>query len=135
MAIHRSYTLKGLMVLFTTLIGTWQASAPIQASEGIHRKRISYQSKNDLFYNFYEGPNPSGVAANMYISPVPVPPYVGHTYITYQPLMPHEYLYKHTRTHYSHQPGAGWTRAKVRYRTGGLRLDNMLFHLIPCHCH
>src|SRR5262245_25310574 len=86
---------------------------------------ISFQGKQDLFYNFYEGPDPSGTAAGMYVSPRPVPAYVGHTYTTYQPLMPHEYLYRHTRSHYAHVPGAGWSRAKVRYRTGGLRLDDI----------
>jgi hypothetical protein len=90
---------------------------------------ISNQSKQDLFYNFYEGPDPSGTAAAMYISPRPVPAHVGHTYTTYQPLMPHEYLYRHTRSHYAHVPGAGWSRAKVRYRTGGLWLDDLSWKL------
>ena len=103
------------------------------ASEG-HRKRvISYQSKSDLFANYYEGPQPSGRTASMYVSPLPIPAHVGHTYTTYQPLMPHEYLYKHTRSHYSYVPGApcasggSWTRAKVRYSTYGLRLQDV-FH-------
>jgi len=57
--------------------------------------------QNDLFYNYYTNPNmcdPSG--AQLYVSPVPVPQQVGHTYITYQPLMPHEFLYKHHRSYY-----------------------------------
>ena len=57
---------------------------------------ISYQDKRDLFANYYVGPQPSGTAAQMYVSPQPVPANVGHTYTTYQPLMPHEYpQYKH----------------------------------------
>jgi hypothetical protein len=60
----------------------------------------------------------------MYVSPRPVPAYVGHTYITYQPFMPHEYLYKHTRTHYAYDCNAGWSRAKIRYGTYGLRADH-----------
>ena len=51
----------------------------------------------DLFYNFYAPSAVGGPPAQMYLSPVPTPPYVGHTYITYQPLMPHEFLYKHSR--------------------------------------
>lgn len=89
-----------------------------------YKRAISYQNKQDLFYNFYEGPNPSGTATAMYVSPRPVPAYVGHTYITYQPFMPHEYLYKHTRTHYSYGCGAGWSRAKIRYGTHGLWADH-----------
>ncbi|MBX9791088.1 MAG: hypothetical protein K2Y37_19390 [Pirellulales bacterium] len=61
-------------------------------------------SRPDLFYNYYVGPSPTygGVPAQMYLSPRPVPPHVGHTWITYQPLMPHEFLYTHHRTYYRH---------------------------------
>ena len=135
MATHSSPKPIWLMVLFTMLIGAWQLVSTAHAGEGLYRKTISYQSKNDLFYNYYEGPNPSGVTAGMYVSPLPVPPHVGHTYFTYQPLMPHEYLYRHTRTHYSYQPCAGWTRTKVRYRTYGLRLDDLWHHLHHGCCH
>ena len=135
MATHSSHKPIWLMVLLTMLIGTWQLVSTAHAGEGPYRKTISYQSKNDLFYNFYEGPNPSGATAGMYVSPLPVPPHVGHTYFTYQPLMPHEYLYRHTRSHYSYQPCAGWSRAKVRYRTYGLRLDDLWHHLHSCCCH
>lgn len=88
------------------------------------KRTISYQSKQDLFYNYYEGPDPSGTATAMYVSPRPVPVHVGHTYTTYQPFMPHEYLYHHKRSHYAHVPGAGWSRAKIRYGTAGLRADH-----------
>src|SRR6185503_243391 len=46
----------------------------------------------DLFYNYYVGNNCGGMGAQLYLSPRPVPPFVGNTYITYQPLMPHEFL-------------------------------------------
>lgn len=68
----------------------------------------------DLFYNFYAHGPCGGYPAQMYISPKPVPPHVGHTYITYQPLMPHEFMYKHHRTyHQYYDSGRGLTRAKV----------------------
>lgn len=82
------------------------------------RRRISYQYSKDLFYNQYVGPGPGGVPAEMYVSPMPVPEHVGHTWGTYQPFYPHEYLYRHHRSWYNYHPGAGWTRTKVRYRTG-----------------
>ena len=71
----------------------------------------------DLFYNFYAGPSPNagGVPAQAYLSPRPVPPLVGHTYITYQPMMPHEYLYKHHRTYYRYFPSGGFTRTQIHY--------------------
>lgn len=83
------------------------------------RRTISYQDPRDLFYNYYAGPQPSGAQANLYVSPLPVPENVGHTYNTYQPLYPHEMMYQHNRTWYTHNPGAGWTRTKVRYRARG----------------
>ncbi|HLA85358.1 MAG TPA: hypothetical protein VJL29_11235 [Thermoguttaceae bacterium] len=70
----------------------------------------------DLFYNYYvpAGPN-DAVGAEMYVSPRPTPPLVGHTWVTYQPLLPHEYLYKHKRTYVRRNPGAGVTVTKVCY--------------------
>jgi hypothetical protein len=112
-----------------TVVGFSCSSA--DAVEPMLRREISYQSKQDLFYNFYEGPFPSSPTAHMYISPQPVPPHVGHTYTTYQPFMPHEYLYKHKRSHYAYTPGAGWTRAKVRYKTYGLGLQHVLWKMSP----
>jgi len=106
-------------------------TAQAENPEGRWQRIISYQDKNDLFYNYQVGPNPSGTAAQMYVSPMPVPANVGHTYTTYQPYMPHEYLYKHKRSHYAYTPGCGWTRAKVRYGTRGLRLQD-IWHDLQC---
>ena len=115
------------------LVGSLLGASDASAYEGHWKRVISYQSKNDLFYNYQVGPDPSGTAAQMYVSPRPVPPHVGHTYTTYQPLMPHEYLYRHTRSHYAHCPGGGWARSKIRYRTHGLWLQDMLHNLSSCY--
>ena len=86
------------------------------------KRQISYQQQKDLFYNYYAQPGPyNGAAAGMYVCPRPVPANVGHTWVTYQPFMPHEYLYKHERSYYTYNPGAGWRRTNVRYGTCGLR--------------
>jgi len=80
--------------LFAVLLaGSWLCGSDASAVEGRWKRIISYQSKNDLFANYQVGPNPSGAAAAMYVSPRPVPARVGHTYTTYQPLMPHEFMY------------------------------------------
>ncbi len=75
---------------------------------GRHAAAQDYCSRGftpDLFYNYYVGPVPCGsagaVGAQLYVSPRPVPPLVGQTYITYQPLAPQEFLYKHKRTYYT----------------------------------
>ena len=110
----------------------WQTCS-LEAVAGPHgwpgKRRISYQHQTDLFYNYYVGPGPSGAAAQMYISPQPTPAFVGHTWVTYQPFMPHEYLYRHKRSYYTYNPGAGWTRTNVRYRTGGHSLQQLCFWL------
>lgn len=67
----------------------------------------------DLFANYYAYPHAGGIPAQMYISPRPTPPLVGHTYITYQPLAPHEFLYRHHRNYYTYHPYGGHTVTRV----------------------
>ena len=72
----------------------------------------------DLFYNYYVAPvgcGPYGaIGAQLYVSPRPVPPLVGHTFITYQPLLPQEFMYAHKRTYYTpNGPYAPVTRTHV----------------------
>jgi hypothetical protein len=84
------------------------------------KRQKSFQQQKDLFYNYYAQPGPFyNTAGKMYVCPQPVPANVGHTYVTYQPFMPHEYMYHHKRAYYTHNPGAGWTRTNVRYGTCG----------------
>ena len=100
-----------LGVALAAAFWVWQAS-PSQAHAAKH-----YRAAPDLFYNYYVPPvGPYGVGAALYPSPRPVPPLVGHTYVTYQPLMPHEFLYRHSRTYRRFNPDAGWTRARVSWR-------------------
>lgn len=76
-----------------------------------------FYGQPDLFYNYYAWPSCTGWGAELYLSPRPVPPHVGHTYITYQPLMPHEFMYAHHRTyHRYYNGGQGLTRTSVKYR-------------------
>jgi hypothetical protein len=70
----------------------------------------------DLFYNFYVAPcSPGAPGAQLYLSPLPTPPYVGHTYITYQPLLPHEFLYEHHRVYHTEHPNGTWTTTHVKW--------------------
>ncbi len=81
-----------------------------QAQAGNHR------TSPELFYNYYVPPGPcGGVAAQLYVSPRPTPPLVGHTYITYPPLMPHEWLYPHSRSYVRRNPNGGTTRTHVMW--------------------
>jgi hypothetical protein len=75
-----------------------------------------FYGQPDLFYNYYAWPSCTGLGAELYVSPRPVPPHVGHTYITYQPLMPHEFMYHHHRTyHRYYNGGQGLNRTCVTY--------------------
>jgi hypothetical protein len=110
------------------LLGSSTVLAQLPGWDG--KRHISYQAQKDLFYNYYAQPGPfNGAAAQMYVCPKPVPAFVGHTWVTYQPWMPHEYTYRHERSYYTYNPGAGWRRTNVRYGTCGLRLEENLADL------
>ena len=71
---------------------------------------------SDLFYNFYSQGNYNTANAQMYISPHPVPAFVGHTFNTYQPFYPHEFMYWHkNRFHNNYDNGRGMNRTKALY--------------------
>ncbi len=86
----------------------------------------------NLFQNQYTQGQANGVNAQMYLSPVPVPPHVGHTYYTYQPFMPHEMLYRHTdRFHNYYDNGRGMNRTKVHYsRSVGQAATNFYWNVL-----
>ena len=70
----------------------------------------------DLFYNYFTQGYCNSANAQMYLSPLPIPPNVGHTFFTYQPFYPHEMLYSHTDTfHRYYDNGRGYNRTKARY--------------------
>ena len=70
----------------------------------------------DLFASYYAPATCGGVPAQLYVAPLPVPEVVGHTYVTYQPFMPHELMYKHHRTyHRYYHGGRGLTRTHVSW--------------------
>jgi len=93
-------------------IALWASTASQQAMA----EPVVCPGRQDLFYNYYVPPGPEGgVPAQLYICPRPVPPHVGHTWYTYQPLMPHEYLYPHKRIYWRYNPGSGMTQTKVRW--------------------
>lgn len=72
-----------------------------------------------LFSNQYTQGMSNQATAQMYMAPVPVPAWVGHTYYTYQPLYPHELMQSpHARRYHSYYDyGRGLDRTRVSYRT------------------
>ena len=108
---------RRLVYLSIALAAGWAAWS--MDADGVRQAHAGdrHRTAPDLFYNYYVPPGPcGGVAAALYPSPRPTPPWVGHTYVTYQPLMPHELLYPHKRTYLRRNPDAGYTRTTVHYR-------------------
>lgn len=69
-----------------------------------------------LFENYFTQGNANQAAAGMYMSPIGVPGNVGHTYYTYQPFYPHQYLYQHhDRYHSYYDGGRGFNRTSAKY--------------------
>ena len=93
-------------------------AGPQQASAGGYHRRAG--SRPDVSYGFYVSPyRCGGEAAGLYPSPLPSPPLVGHTHITYEPLMPHEFLYRHRRVYhrlYGYRGGFGLTHTVVHWK-------------------
>jgi hypothetical protein len=87
----------------------------------------------DLFYNYYTQGNCNRANAQMYISPLPVPPNVGHTFNTYQPFYPEEMLYWHKdRFHNYYDDGRGMNRTRAVYYSPPVRqaLSNLYWNKI-----
>lgn len=81
------------------------------------------ESQPDVFYNFYQ-PGNGGSPAVSFPAPYPTPAYVGHSYYTYQPFMPNEWMYHHHRTyHQSYNNGMGLNRTSVRWYSPPIRTE------------
>ena len=117
--VHASlFTMAVMLATHVEFAGSSQANAAHPHHVNPYRHPVVRQIRpGDLFSNYYVGPAclAGGVPAQLYTSPLPTPPMVGHTYITYEALMPHEFMYRHKRTYFRHNPGEGWTHTKVRY--------------------
>ena len=56
-----------------------------------------------------------GLTAALYPSPRPTPPLIGQTYITYEPLAPHEFLHVHARYYKTNNGDHQVTRTTVMW--------------------
>jgi hypothetical protein len=101
------------MVVLVVLVVAWGL---IGVGTAARADLVRHSEPGDLSYNYYVPPvGPGSVGAELYLCPRPTPPRVGHTYITYQPLMPHEFLYKHYRHYTTVHPDAPKTRTSVHW--------------------
>jgi hypothetical protein len=103
---------------------------------------------NYLFSQYYTQGGVSTAHAEMYPAPHPVPRHVGHTYYTYQPLMPHEMMYTHSRNYYNYYAGpevfyrdmcggrrypggSGLTKTTVKWQNGCMHMGPLPGNIIP----
>ena len=86
-----------LAVMFALGVASWSLSS----TQALARHGVRVQSTDDLFYNMYS--NGPATPAQLYVAPMPVPAWVGHTYTTYQPLMSHEWLNPHARRYFRYE--------------------------------
>ena len=112
----KNFAAIGAMIFATVGGLTWGIATPARAEQFRH------STPGDMVYNEYVPPvGPGSVGAQLYPCPRPTPPLVGHTYITYQPLMPQEFLYRHGRVYTTRHEDAPPTRTSVRWSHGWLQ--------------
>jgi hypothetical protein len=85
-------------------------------------------AQNSNNYNLFAQYTTQGASnltnAGMYPAPHWVPQEMGHTYYTYQPLMPHEMMYTHSRNYYNFNGGADeFYSPKYGHHGGGASLN------------
>jgi hypothetical protein len=93
-------------------MGIFLGLAPAMAHEPGSSDARNHRA-GDLFPSYWAPAAPGAISAPLYVAPVPTPPHVGHTWVTYQPLYPHEFLYPHRKVFVRNNPQGGWTRVSV----------------------
>ncbi len=90
-----------------------ESDAGITSGGGMQRRSFG---QPDLFYNYFTQGYSNQTNAQMYLSPMPIPANVGHTFYTYQPFYPHHMLYAHKdRYHRYYDNGRGMNRTRASY--------------------
>lgn len=106
-----------LCVAMTLVFGATTQSA--QAQDPVYQAPLAtgYNFSNipPLEYNYYYPAYGGELPARMYMSPLPVPRYVGYTYMTYPGLAPHQFLWLHQDTYFRAHPNGGSTETTIRY--------------------
>ena len=97
-------------------------AASFAAANGASAQEYGNGHVSPLFANQYTQGGANQATAQMYVAPVPVPPWVGHTDHTYQPFYPHEMMYWHgDRYHNYYDNGRGLNRTSVHYYSPPVR--------------
>lgn len=110
-------------VAFTCLVA---APATAQFGQG--------NSANNLFSQYVTPDGPNMTTAGMYPAPHYSPMMGAQSYYTYQPLMPHEMMYQHSRNYYNYYNTGGYfggndsvNVTKVRWQSGANHMAPLRF--------
>ena len=103
--------------LFPTAIGLTLLIAGVLAAQEARAQMYYPAPSPGGIPNAYVAPHSQvGVGTALYPCPRPAPPMVGYTYIPYEPLAPHEFLYGHHCTYVRKNDGhCSTTRTSVTY--------------------
>ncbi|MCA9104092.1 MAG: hypothetical protein KDA83_01620 [Planctomycetales bacterium] len=153
---NRLVAILGLVLVGTCLTASASAQedAPAVLPQYADGYEISedamYAPRVDVFHNYYPNTMVGVNSAGMYPTPYPTPIVAGHTYYTYQPLYPHEYLYEHRRVYYNAyggpdmfyqdpgrrggacaNPGYGLNKTTVVWQAGPLAINPNPIRILP----
>ena len=91
-------------------------------------------SSNNLFSQYATQGGASMTTAGMYPAPYDSPRLGAQSYYTYQPLMPHEMMYQHSRNYYNYYNTGGYmgapnalNKTSVRWQSGSNHMGNLPF--------
>ena len=102
-----------LVIAAASFLAAGSFGSPNQAAAADCGYSVANQA---LFYTYYIGAGyPGAYPAAMHLCPRPTPPLVGHTFITYQPFHPHEFMYRHHRVYTRRHCHGGTTRTRISY--------------------
>jgi hypothetical protein len=120
--------IKNILVAVVAVAAIAIVASPAMAQFG------NGNSANNLFSQYSTQPGASLTQAGMYPAPHAVPEHVGHSYYTYQPLMPHEMMYQHSRNYYNYYNTGGYyggndalNKTQVRWQSGSNHMGPLPF--------
>ncbi len=99
-------------VALAACAGAASAQAPVTYGMGPVPQAIP-----PLTYNYYYPPQGAApYPPRMYLCPRPVPEFVGYTWISYEPMAPHEFLWRnHGRRYYRDHGDGGSTITTINW--------------------
>ncbi len=120
--------IRTLLIATAFVACTCVVATPVSAQFG------QGNSPNNLFSQYVTPDGPNMTTAGMYPAPHYSPQLGAQSYYTYQPLMPHEMMYQHSRNYYNYYNSGGYyggndslNKTTVRWQSGMNHMGNLPF--------